>query len=303
MSKRIIEIGSAGHYLHHQLGQLCIKQNNELLGSIPIEELAAVILDHPQITLTQSLLATLLAANVMVVISDSQHMPVGLFLPLNANTLQTERFAQQAQLSKPVKKQLWKQLIQCKVRMQAKTLLSFTEHDGGLNRVAKKVKSGDPGNIEAQAARRYWQKLFPVDDRDDRFKRDRFAPDENTWLNYGYAILRALTARALCATGLHPSLGIHHHNRYNAYCLADDVMEPYRPIVDSAVKQMCLDADSNNNDSELTQAHRAELLKIVEWQIPLADEQYSLQGALQKTAQSLTAIIQGETTPLLLPDA
>lgn len=303
MPKRIISIGSSGHYLHHELEQLCLEKDGERVGSVPIEELAAVILDHPQTTLTQSLLAKLTEANVMVVSSNAQHMPVGMFLPLVSNTLQNERFRQQANLSTPVKKQLWKQLVQSKIRMQAKTAESFAEHDGGLRRLAQKVKSGDPDNIEAQAARRYWQKLFDAGERDTRFKRDRFANDENAGLNYGYAILRALTARSLCAAGLHPCLGLHHHNKYNAYCLADDIIEPYRPIVDTHVKQMLTAEEWQDADFDLTAERRAELLHIVEWRLSVDQEQLTLQGALQKTAQSLALVVQGQSKQLCLPDA
>lgn len=170
----------------------------------------------------------------MVVTSDARHQPTGMLLPLAANTLQTERFAAQAALNQPLRKQLWKQVVQAKIRWQAKVLHDITGSDALLTGLVRKVRSGDPENVEAQAARRYWSRLFP----EGGFKRDRDAVDQNRYLNYGYAILRALTARSLCAAGLHPSLGIHHSNRYNAYCLADDFMEPFRPFVDLRVYRL-----------------------------------------------------------------
>ena len=228
MSKRIIEIGTEGCYLHFKHKQLVIERNKETLGTISIEDMSALIIDHPQTLITQTCLGKLLDANVMVISSDEKHQPNGMFLPLQSNTLQAERFDKQINVKMPVKKNIWKQLIHCKVMMQARLLKDLTGKDMGLNILAKKVRSGDPDNIEAQAARRYWSQLF----EQDNFRRDRFAGDQNRYLNYSYAIVRALVARSLCATGLHPSIGIHHHNRYNAYCLADDVMEPFRPIAD-----------------------------------------------------------------------
>ena len=230
----------------------------------------------------------------MVVTTDARHQPVGMLLPLSAHTLQTERFNAQSALSQPVRKQLWKQLIQAKIRWQAKILHDVTGSDTLLAGLVGKVRSGDPDNIEAQAARRYWSRLFPQ----GTFKRDRDAADQNRYLNYGYAILRALTARSLCAAGMHPSLGIHHHNRYNAYCLADDFMEPYRPFVDIRVHRL---TEEYGEDRELDQEIRLELLELVKQMVKVGDETITLQGALHKTAQSFSKIVLGEAKSLVLP--
>ena len=295
MSKRIIEIGQEGCYVRFRHQQLLIEKDDQLLGTVAIEDMAALIIDNPQTLITQACLGRLLDANVMVISSDARHQPNGMFLPLQANTLQAERFAYQINAALPLKKNLWKQLIQAKISMQAKVLKDLTEQDKGLRVLAKKVRSGDPDNIEAQAARRYWQQLFGQ----QGFKRDRFAEDQNRYLNYCYAIVRALVSRSLCAAGLHPSIGVHHHNRYNAYCLADDVMEPYRPFADLHVWECVQEYGA---EQDIDKPIRANLLNIVSRQIKVKSEMLTFQGAIQKTAQSLSKIFQGEEKTLVLPD-
>jgi len=294
MGKRIIEISSANRYVKYQYQQLKIMQDSVELGSIPIEDMAALVIDHPQTRISQVLLAELLNNNVMVIISDSKHQPVGMMLPLQHHTTQAERFDQQIILKQSTKKRLWKQIVQNKIRQQSNVLKSVNHHDNGLALLIPKVKSGDPTNIEAQAARRYWQKLFSKD-----FRRDRFNDDHNRFLNYGYAILRALTARNICASGLHPSFGLHHHNRYNAYRLADDVMEPFRPFVDIHVYELLSEYDS---DTELNTAIRKSLLQVIQYKIKVEGELLTLQSALQKSTQSLARIISGANEILVLPD-
>lgn len=294
MGTRIIEISSDGCYARLQNKQLKIIKDDYELGSIPIEDMAAFIIDHPQTRLSQVLLAELLSNNVMIVISDNKHLPIGMMLPLDHHTTQGERFDQQVSLKLTTKKQLWKKIIQNKIRQQSNVLNSVNNNDNGLSLLIPKVKSGDSNNVEAQAARRYWSKLFP-----GNFRRDRFGDDHNRFLNYGYAILRALTARSICASGLHPSFGLHHHNRYNAYRLADDLMEPFRPFVDIHVYELLNQFDSCD---ELNTEVRQNLLQIVEYKMNVGGELLSLQSALQKTAQSLARIVSGATEPLVLPD-
>jgi CRISPR-associated protein Cas1 len=290
--KRIIDISSEGCYLKYQNNQLIIEREGEKIGKVPIEDMSAIIIDHPQALITQVCLSKLVAANVMVVCSDEKHQPVGLFLPLESNTLQSERFTQQASLGKSVKKRIWKQLIIQKIRLQGQVLKDITGKDAGLWPLAKKVRSGDPENIEAQAARRYWARLF------QSFKRDREAEDQNRYLNYGYAVLRALVARSLCATGLHPCLGIHHHNRYNAYALADDVMEPYRPYIDTNVWRI---VEHYGQRSDMDKALREELLQFVKMPLKVEEETVTMQAAIRKTVQSLSKIVQGRNQQLVLP--
>ncbi len=294
MSRRIIEIGSAGFYLRCQNQQLIIQQGDDRKSSIPIEDISALILDHPQSTISQVCLSQLVQNNVAVIVSNEQHHPVGLQLNLEGNSLQAERFQAQVTLRLPRKKQLWKQIVKCKVEWQGKILHDLYQNDGGISALAKKVQSGDRGNIEAQAARRYWPRLFP----EQGFKRLRDAPDQNRFLNYGYAILRALTARSLVAAGLHPTFGLHHQNRYNAYALADDLMEPYRPLVDLRVWELL---QEYNADTELNQQIRQQLLQWIERRVTIDEEYLTMQHALQRSAQSLWQCIAGERKALLLP--
>lgn len=208
--------------------------------TIPIEDIGVVVLDNRQITITQGLLDALLENNCALITCDKSRMPVGLMLPLCGNTTQNERFRTQIDASLPLKKQLWQQTVQAKIKNQAALL-----HERGVvvsNMLiwSDKVKSGDSDNLEARAAAYYWKNIFPfIDD----FTRGRDGIPPNNLLNYGYAILRAVIARALVSSGLLPTLGIHHHNRYNAYCLADDIMEPYRPYVDRLVLDIIFSGD------------------------------------------------------------
>lgn len=275
--------------------QLWICREDEILGEIPIEDLAAVIIDNPQTRFSQACLSKLLSENVAVVSSDVQHQPVGVFLPLQGHSVQTERFSAQVAMDRPLKKRLWQQLIKTKIRFQGRVLKDITGNDAGLCILATKVRSGDPDNLEAQAARRYWGRLF----EGQGFRRVREAADQNRFLNYGYAVLRAMVARTICAVGLHPSLGLHHHNRYNALCLADDVMEPYRPMVDLKVVEICLHF---GGEYELDREVKQMLLSVMFDRVMLKGEQCCMQTAISRTAQSLVRCIAGEDRRLCLPD-
>lgn len=295
MSGRIIEISSPACYVSVKRKQLIIEQEGDVIGQVPIEDMAALVIDHPQTVLTQKCSNQLLENNVVVISSDATHQPIAMLLPLVGHTLQTERFIAQANLSQPTKKSLWKQLIQSKIKFQGKVLESLTENDAGLKMLVKKVRSGDPANVEGQAARRYWSRLFGTD---GTFRRDRDAEDQNRFLNYGYAVLRALCARSLCAAGLHPTLGLHHKNRYNAFCLADDLMEPFRPFVDLKVHQLVLELGV---DHELNKETRALLLEMVYTPTTFESEEMPLINAIQRSAQSLAQVVMQERKALLLP--
>ena len=247
MIKKTLYFGNPA-YLSLQNGQLVIKlpeveRNDDLSQEFkakavvtkPIEDIAFLILDNKRITMTSGLIEALLSNNCSIVSCDSRSMPVGLMLPLAGNTVQNERFRSQLAASLPLKKQLWQQTIQQKISNQAAVLKQCcpTVETGCMNKWVTDVKSGDPYNVEGKAAVYYWKNIF--DGKVESFTRDREGMPPNNLLNYGYAILRAVIARALVSSGLLPTLGIHHHNRYNAYCLADDMMEPYRPYVDRLV--------------------------------------------------------------------
>jgi len=195
----------------------------EVLNTVPIEDIGIVILDNGQITITHGVLSSLLDNNAAVVTCSNTHMPNGLFLPLAGNTEQNEKFRAQIDSSEPLKKQLWQQTISAKIRNQAAVLRERKVPINNMLTWAKKVRSGDPDNYEGRAAAYYWKNFFPMI---EGFIRDRNGEPPNNLLNYGYAILRAITARGLVGSGLLPTLGIHHANKYNAYCLADDIMDP-----------------------------------------------------------------------------
>ncbi|MDP4210727.1 MAG: type II CRISPR-associated endonuclease Cas1 [Bacteroidota bacterium] len=264
--------------------------------TIPIEDIGVVILDHSQITITHHLMHRLLENNCAIITSDDKHMPTGMMLNLDGNTLQQERFEAQLQASVPLKKQLWAQTITAKILNQASILKSKKiKHDNMLH-WASSVKSGDAANHEARAAAYYWQNLFP---EDMFFSRDPDGPSPNNLLNYGYAILRAITARALAGSGLLVTLGIFHRNRYNAYCLADDIMEPYRPYVD---KEVLAIVDKNPQANELTRELKAQLLSIPVIDVQINGQSSPLMLAIQQSAASLAKCFLGESRKVIYPE-
>jgi CRISP-associated protein Cas1 len=269
----------------------------EAVRTIPIEDIGVVLLDHKQITTTQALLEALLENNCAIITCDSNHLPVGLMLPLCGNTTQSERFRDQIDTSLPLKKQLWQQTIQYKIRNQAAVLQQV---NGSVARNmlawATEVKSGDSDNLEARAAAFYWRNLFA--DRPD-FVRDREGEMPNNLLNYGYAILRAVVARALVASGMLPTLGIHHHNRYNAYCLADDIMEPYRPYIDALVVDICRKGLA---DDTLTTDLKRELLQIPTLDVVIGGRRSPLMVAVAQTTASLYKCYSGELRKISYPE-
>ena len=309
MIKRTLYFGNPA-YLSLRNAQLVVKlpevEKNDLLPesfkkqserTIPIEDIGIVILDNKQITITHGVLEGLLENNCAVITCDRKSLPVGLLLPLYGNTTQNERFRDQLAASIPLKKQLWQQTIQYKIRNQAAVL-------GGMRQVvvknmfvwANEVKSGDSNNIEARAAAYYWRNLFGGI---PGFTRDREGCPPNNLLNYGYAILRAVVARALVASGLLPTLGIHHHNRYNAYCLADDIMEPYRPYVDELVVKI---VDTGVNCVELTTELKAQLLKIPVVDVVIDGQRSPLMIAVGQTTATLYKCFAGELRKIAYPE-
>ena len=271
------------------------KQQSE--RTIPIDDSGVVLLDNKRITITSSALEALIENNSAVITCDSKNMPIGLLLPLCGNTTQNERFRMQVDASLPLKKQLWQQTIKQKISNQARLLSTYTNADVGcMYAWADKVRSGDPDNLEARAAAYYWKNIFT--DISD-FVRGRDGEPPNNLLNYGYAILRAVVARSLVASGLLPTLGIHHHNRYNAYCLADDVMEPYRPYVDGLVLDiMCL----TNDYSELTKDIKIRLLSIPVLDTTIGGKKSPLMIATQQTTASLYKCFSGEQRRMVYPE-
>lgn len=265
----------------------------------PIEDIGVLVLDNKQITITNGLMEALLGNNCAVITCDSKSMPIGLMQPLSGNTTQNERFRYQIESSLPLKKQLWQQTIQAKINNQASVLQSCREEEVACMRVwAKDVRSGDSENMEGRAAAYYWKYLFGQ--HIDGFTRDRDGIPPNNVLNYGYAILRAITARALVSSGLLPTLGIHHHNRYNAYCLADDIMEPYRPYVDEWVYHLIKAKGLPPKD--LTRDWKSELLSIPSLDVMISGKRSPLMVALSQTTSSLYKCFSGELRKIVYPE-
>lgn len=308
MIKRTLYFGNPA-YLNVRLAQLEIRlpevEKNDSLPElfkasavkrIPIEDIGVVVLDNKQITITQGALGALLDNNVAVVTCDEHRMPSGLLLPLEGNTTQSERFRDQIEASLPLKKQLWQQTIQAKILNQSSVLYRQRGLDcGNMEAWAKQVKSGDTDNLEGRAAAFYWQNLFG---EIKGFRRDREGVPPNNLLNYGYAILRAVVARSLVGSGLLPTLGIHHHNRYNAYCLADDIMEPYRPYVDKLVAEI---VDSGADISHLTTELKGKLLAIPVLDVVINGRRSPLMVGVGMTTASLYKCYSGEIRKIAYP--
>lgn len=270
------------------------KKMNE--RTIPIEDIGMVVLDHKRITITSGAIECLLANNCALITCDSRSMPTGLMLPLEGNTLQSERFRHQIDASLPLKKQLWQQTVKYKIMNQENVLSMYGKTNTQCMKVWwNEVKSGDTENVEAKAAAYYWKYLFP--NIPDFIRCREFSPPNNL-LNYGYAILRAIIARALVGSGLLPTLGIHHHNRYNAYCLADDIMEPYRPFVDELVIQIMNEVEDY---TELTRDIKAMLLKIPVLDVQIEGKRYPLMVAASVTTASLAKCYSGEIRQIKYP--
>lgn len=311
MIKKTLYFGNPA-YLSLKNAQLVIKipeveKNDTLPESFkvqtqvtrPIEDIGVVVLDNQRITITTGAIEALLENNCAIITCDHRSMPSGLILPLCGNTTQSERFRNQIDASLPLKKQLWQQTIQAKISNQASALSSCRGVEVGCMRAwAKGVRSGDPDNFEGRAAAYYWRCMFG--EQIDGFTRDRDGVPPNNALNYGYAILRAIVARALVSSGMLPTLGIHHHNRYNAYCLADDIMEPYRPYVDEYVVQII--GRLGMPPEELTKAWKAELLLIPTLDVVISGKKSPLMVGVTQTTASLYKCFSGELRKVAYPE-
>ena len=277
-----------------KLAQMVVELQ-DVTRTLPIEDIGVVILDHKQITITHALIDALLANNVAIVTSNDKHLPVGLMLPLDGNTLQSERFRAQIDASEPLKKQMWQQTIVAKILGQAHVLGTQLIKHNNMLKWAKDVRSGDPENMEARAAAFYWRNMFEK----DAFIRDPQGLPPNNLLNYGYSIVRAMMARALVGAGLLPTLGIHHHSRYDAYCLADDIMEPYRPFVDMKVLEMW---KNGGITSDISSGQKRELLGITTMDVSISGHRSPMMLAIQTTAQSVQKCYSGEARKIIYPD-
>ena len=277
-----------------KLAQMVVELQ-DVTRTLPIEDIGVVILDYKQITITHALIDALLANNVAIVTSNDKHLPVGLMLPLDGNTLQSERFRAQIDASEPLKKQMWQQTVVAKILGQAHVLGSQHIEHTNMLKWAKDVHSGDTDNMEARAAAFYWRNMFEK----DAFIRDPQGLPPNNLLNYGYSIVRAMMARALVGAGLLPTLGIHHHSRYDAYCLADDIMEPYRPFVDMKVLEMW---KKGNITNDISSEQKRELLGVTTMDVNISGHRSPMMLAIQTTAQSVQKCFSSEARKIIYPD-
>ncbi len=296
MIRKTVEFGTPGTRLSVSHRQLVIERPDHPKATLPVEDLGVVIVDDARATYTQAVFLELLAAGATVMVTGRDHLPIGMMLPLDAHHVQTERHRAQVEAGEPVKKRAWQALIRAKIAQQGTVLHHFTGTHGGLAPMARRVKSGDPDNLEAQAAQRYWPRLFGKD-----FRRERGAEGVNALLNYGYAVIRAATARAVVASGLIPSLGVYHSNRANPFCLADDLFEPYRPYVDWRVK-LLVDEAGGEAPSLDEQTTRAALLSLFNETILVGGRRSPLLLALHASAASLCRALTGGDRVLALPD-
>jgi CRISPR-associated protein Cas1 len=270
-------------------------------SSIPIEDIGFLVLDHQEIYISLPAMNLLIENNTSVILCSKNHMPNGMFLNLNSHHIQQEVFKNQIEASVPLKKQLWQQTIVEKITNQGILLQNITSKPNSFEFLASKVLSGDTNNMEGVAAQQYWKSFFDLSDselaKQRDFKRERFGDYPNNFLNYGYAILRAATARALSGSGLLNTLGIHHKSKYNAFALADDIMEPFRPLVDEKVYEIM----QNYDEQELNTKIKAELLQILTQTVYFKDEKSPLMVALQKTASSLQQCFTGQRKKIKYP--
>ena len=271
--------------------QLVIKTDTRETN-IPIEDIGYIVIDHPEIYLSVPALNLLVDNNTAVIICNTNHLPNGMFLNLNSHHIQQEIFKNQINASVPLKKQLWQQTVMEKITNQGILLQNITSKTNNFEFLASKVLSGDTSNMEGVAANFYWKSFF-----EHNFKRERFGDYPNNFLNYGYAILRAATARALSGSGLLNTLGIHHKSKYNAFALADDIMEPFRPIVDEKIAEIM----QNYSEQELNTQIKAELLQILTRTVYFKEEKSPLMVALQKTASSLQQCYSGDRKKIKYP--
>ncbi len=292
MIKRTVDISEPA-FLRLRKNQLLVEKDGELAASIPVEDLGVLILQHPAISLTQSLVIACQQNNTVIVFCDRKYLPYSVLLPISeGHSLHSKILQQQIAVSKPSKKQLWQQVIRHKITQQADTLERLDMDARALHRMLPKVKSGDKENHEAQAAQLYWHLLMG-----NRFRRDPNAEGLNALLNYGYAIIRSMIARALVSSGLHPALGLHHRNQYNGLCLADDLMEPFRPWVDLLVQKIA----ETDPQPEVCREHKQPLLELLNEQVQWKDGRLPLMVASHHLAADFKSVLFGESKRLDIP--
>lgn len=290
----VIDISSKGGRLRVRDGLLCIALGEDPEVTVPLKEVAALVLGCPQITLTQPVMSGLALAGAVLISCDERYTPVAMSLPLTGYYAPAKRMLAQAQASLPARKRIWRDIVRAKVRAQGRLIEELRGEDWGLIEMAERVRSGDMENIEGQAARVYWLALFG-----DAFLRRTDGADQNRYLNYGYAVVRAIVARAICAAGLHPGIGVHHHHRENAYCLADDLIESVRPVVDRKVVAVM---EMAGPDAPMDKRVKGMLLEIASERYDVEGEKRSLFDVASMMASSLGQVFEGERDQIILPE-
>jgi len=288
---RVVDLETDGRYLSLQRGFLVVKEKGEEVGRIGINGIAAVVANAHGLTFSNHALVTLAEHGIATVLCGSNYRPAAIVWPVDGHYAQAGRMADQARAGKPLKKRLWAQIVRAKILAQGATLAAVGASFGGFQLLSRSVRSGDSGNAEAQAARRYWPLLMGRN-----FRRDRHASGTNSLLNYGYAVLRAGVARGIMSAGLHPSLGLMHKNRGNAMVLVDDLMEPFRPIVDLEVWRLV-----HNGIAEVDSVAKTALARVMILDLPTAAGMSPVMVCTQRLSQSLARIYAGGDEPLDLP--
>lgn len=288
---QIVDISTDGRHLSRERGFMKVSEGAQEIGRIPLDQIAGVIVHAHGTTWSTSLLTELAERGAPVVLCGSNHAPRSVLLPLEGNHAQGARLRAQWQAKAPLMKQAWKQVVICKIIMQAAALEAMGEPHAPVAMLKRKVASGDSTNVEAQAARHYWPRMMG-----EEFRRDRTAHDLNALLNYGYTVLRAATARAVVAAGLHPTIGLHHSNRGNAFALADDLMEPFRPLVDCCVRGLYA-----RNGLQVDTEGKQTLARLIALDLPLGGGLTPVSVALGKLAVSLGQSFEAGTLKLALP--
>lgn len=293
MIKRTLYIGNPA-YLKLKDNQLQVidPETREVKGSAPVEDLAFLVLDNYQITLSHQLIVALQGNNVAIISCDAQHLPFGLMLPMSGHVEHSERLKVQINVSEPLRKQLWKQTVEAKISQQMLLLKKLGKEYEPMTEYLNAVKTGDSTNMEGIAAQYYWKRMY------ENFSRDREGEAPNNFLNYGYSIIRSIVARALVSSGLHPTIGLFHRNKYNPYCLADDIMEPYRPYVDELVYGLM---NLPTRPTELTTPIKAELLKLASCDVMMMQKLRPLMVAVSSTTSSLYKCYTGEQRVIRYP--
>lgn len=291
MTGRVVEIAEEGRHLAKSRGFLTVSAGGEEIGRVPLDDVAAVVASAHGITYSNNLLVALAERRAPLVVCGSNHRPAAFLWAAEGHHEQGGRMADQAAAAKPLKKRLWQQLVAAKIENQGATLQAVGAPHQGFHLLARKVRSGDPENVEAQASRRYWPLLFG-----ESFRRDRGAGGVNALLNYVYTVLRAGTARAIMAAGLHPSLGLAHRQRGNAFALADDLMEPFRPLADLLVHDLL-----REGSEALDRETKPRLARILITDMSTAEGVTPVGLCLERLTLSVARCFAGEAQKLELP--